>query len=187
MEEDSSDGFSLAPKEIRPYNFEPLLNQTQDSNRSKSEDSEGGDLKEENAVGVIGTRRENLAWCDCERCQVMETNEECLCCHEIAPILEKVEVKELKCITEHDGFQGNCLNIDALEVSMYEFVDTDGPLDDNEPIHELYRYLAYRRFTRWIWHILGKKRRKIIPACVVSKIRQTFPSESYAGFKYPHL
>ncbi|XP_062621845.1 uncharacterized protein LOC134283413 [Saccostrea cucullata] len=127
MKEASSDRFSLAPEEIRPFNFEPLLNQTQSSNRSESEDSEGGDLEEDNAVAVIGTRRENLTWCVCERCQVMETNEGCLCCHEIAPILEKVEAKELKCSTEHDGFQGNCLKVDVLEVSMYEFVDTDGP------------------------------------------------------------
>ncbi|XP_061192279.1 uncharacterized protein LOC133200509 [Saccostrea echinata] len=190
MEGDSSDGFSLAPEEIRPYNFEPLLDNTQGRNGSESEDSEDSDLglhDEENAVGGIATRRQNLAWCVCQRCQVMETDEECLCCHEIAPILEKIEAKHLKCITEHDGFQGNCLNIDVLEVSMYEFIDMDGPLDDNEPIHQLYRYLAYRRFTRWIWHILGRRRRKIIPACVVSKIRQTFPSESYAGFKYPRL
>lgn len=66
----------------------------------------------------------------------MDTNEECLCCLEIAPVLEKAEAKHLKCITEHNGFQGNCLNIDVLEVSMYEFIDTDGPLDDNEPIHK---------------------------------------------------
>ena len=66
----------------------------------------------------------------------MDTNEECLCCQEVAPISEKMEDKHLKCITEHDGFRGNCLNIDVLEVSMYEFIDRDGPLDDNEPIHK---------------------------------------------------
>ena len=51
-------------------------------------------------------------------------------------ISEKMEYKHLKCITEHDGFRWNCLNIDVLEVSMYEFIDRDGPLDDNEPIHK---------------------------------------------------
>ena len=36
-------------------------------------------------------------------------------------------------------FVGNYLNIDVLEISIYDFVDRDGPgLDDNfnEPIHE---------------------------------------------------
>lgn len=117
----------------------------------------------------------------------MEKEEECLCCHELAQVTEKIDSKNLKCITQHESFQGNCLNVDILEVSLYEFVERDGQIDDNEPIHELYRYLAYRRFTRWIWHVLGKNRRKVIPACAVKTIRDTFPSESYVGFKYPRL
>jgi hypothetical protein len=34
------------------------------------------------------------------------------------------------------------------------------------------------------WRRLGRNNRKILPACVVMKIRQTFPSEQYCGFKY---
>ena len=49
---------------------------------------------------------------------------------------KKMEDKHLKCIIEHDGFRGNCLIIDVLEVSMYEFIDRDGPLDDYEPIQK---------------------------------------------------
>ena len=44
--------------------------------------------------------------------------------------------------------------------------------------------MAYRRFVQWIWHRLGRHKRKILPACVVQKIRETFPSEEYCGFKY---
>ena len=54
----------------------------------------------------------------------MNTNEECLCCQEIAPISEK----KVNFITKYDGFRGNCLNIDVLEKSMHEFVNTHGPL-----------------------------------------------------------
>lgn len=49
----------------------------------------------------------------------------------------------------------------------------------------LYRYIAYRRYTRWLWHRLGKKTRKVIPSCVVSAIRTRFPSDEYTGFMYP--
>ena len=49
----------------------------------------------------------------------------------------------------------------------------------------IYRHLAYRRFVRWIWHCLGKNNRKILPSCVVNKIRTAFPSQQYCGFKYP--
>ena len=53
--------------------------------------------------------------------------EECLCCQEFAPI----SGKKLKCITEQDGLGGI-----VLEISMYEFVERDWPLDDNESIYE---------------------------------------------------
>ena len=35
-------------------------------------------------------------------------------------------------------FGGNYLNKDVREISMYDFIDRNGPLDDNfnEPIHE---------------------------------------------------
>lgn len=42
----------------------------------------------------------------------------------------------LQCITDHEGFIGNCLNRHVIEVSLYEFVERDGPIDDNEPINE---------------------------------------------------
>jgi hypothetical protein len=31
---------------------------------------------------------------------------------------------------------------------------------------------------------LGRHNRKFLPTCVVQKIRETFPSEEYCGFKY---
>ena len=41
-------------------------------------------------------------------------------------------------------------------------------------VHRVYRHIAYRRFVLWIWHKLGKGNRKVLPACVVSRIRQSF-------------
>ena len=64
----------------------------------------------------------------------MATSLECLCCTERDAIDNKRA--ELQCITHHEGFIANCLNRDVLEVSMYEYVAYEGPLDDNEPIHE---------------------------------------------------
>ncbi|KAJ8307963.1 hypothetical protein KUTeg_014482 [Tegillarca granosa] len=80
-----------------------------------------------------------------------------------------------------------CTSVAAVneKSSYYEYIQENGRLGENEFIHELYRYIAYRRFSRWIWHILGRKNRRILPACVVMKIREQFPSEEYCGFKYP--
>lgn len=47
--------------------------------------------------------------------------------------------------------------------------------------------MAYSRFVQWIRRRLGRNNRKILPACVVMKIRQTFPSEQYCGFKYAQV
>ena len=65
MEATVSEAFSLAPEEIKPYNFEPLLNNTHGSNESDSEDSEdnGVEVNEgENAEGGISNRKESLEW-----------------------------------------------------------------------------------------------------------------------------
>ena len=48
-----------------------------------------------------------------------------------------------------------------------------------------YRYAAYRQFCWFIHSRLGKGVRKVIPSCVVSKIREVYPSEDgkYTGYK----
>ncbi|KAH3729247.1 hypothetical protein DPMN_055214 [Dreissena polymorpha] len=42
----------------------------------------------------------------------------------------------VKCITEHTGFKANCLHPDVIEVSFNEFLDVNGPIGDEEPLHE---------------------------------------------------
>ena len=48
---------------------------------------------------------------------------------------------------------------------------------------------AYRQFTWWEHGVLGKNRRRIVPACVVTAIRKTFSEESgnYVGFREADL
>ena len=50
-----------------------------------------------------------------------------------------------------------------------------------------YRYTAYRQLTRFVWGFLGKSIRVVLPACAVSSIRKTFPSEdgTYTGYLEP--
>ncbi|XP_078695650.1 uncharacterized protein LOC144924409 isoform X1 [Branchiostoma floridae x Branchiostoma belcheri] len=50
-----------------------------------------------------------------------------------------------------------------------------------------YRYIAYRQLVRWCWGWLGREVRVVLPACAVTKIRDTFPSAQYTGFQYPPL
>ncbi|XP_045179120.1 uncharacterized protein LOC123538801 [Mercenaria mercenaria] len=112
----------------------------------------------------------------------MQTGIECKCCHEFPDLAEKLD--GFTCITQHPGFVGNCLNRDVVEVSFYEFLQRNGPIGDEEPVHETYRYVAYRRLARWIWHRLAKHDRRVLPSCAVTAIRANFPSEEYTGYRY---
>ena len=142
----------------------------------------------------------------------METNRECVCCKEIPKILEKMSKMEVpvNCITEHPGFDGVCLNVWVLQTAYSQYRQHYDTTASSTALHEYvktgvclcvllavffiyllcfrkYRYTAYRQLTRWCWGWLGRDIRVILPSCAVNKIRQTFPSETYTGFKYPAL
>lgn len=64
----------------------------------------------------------------------MPTLQESKCCHNTNIVDSKMESEQLHCITEHEGFIGNCVNIHVLETSYYEFIQSEGLHE--EPIHE---------------------------------------------------
>ncbi|XP_062586755.1 P2X purinoceptor 7-like [Saccostrea cucullata] len=174
---------------IRPYMFEPIKEnnviQIENESSSSSSDGEHGETGDENITADHNVANAN-DWCSCGNCVTMPTPRENKCCRKTNIVDGKIEDQSLTCITDHEGFIVNCLNKYVLETSYYEYIQENGQLEENEHIHELYRYLAYRRFVRWIYQRLGKKNRRILPSCVVIKIRKTFPSEEYCGFKYPN-
>ena len=123
----------------------------------------------------------------------MPTETENVCCHfyeQFQARLVSRDGKTCKCITETTGFNSVCIDMDVAEMAYYEFREKYGPHGDDEECHELYRHLAYRRLTRWIFKKLGRYNRKVLPSCTVNAIRQAFPKEEdsqYTGFKYPFL
>ena len=48
----------------------------------------------------------------------------------------KLEEENISCITDHDGFRANCLNIHVLETSYYDYVLQSGLPEENQRIHE---------------------------------------------------
>ncbi|XP_048740003.2 P2X purinoceptor 7-like [Ostrea edulis] len=164
---------------IQPYMFEPPVRSNRNVNTQESSEESEDEISNDEKID----RRRNTIWCECGICEVMKTRTECICCDEIPVIDELRGSSDLECITQHRTFIDNCLNARVLEVSLYGFIQREGPLDDNETINETYRPIAYRRFVLWIWHRLGWRNRKVLPACVVTTIRRTFPSEDYTGFQ----
>ena len=51
--------------------------------------------------------------------------------------------------------RGNYLNIDVLKISMHEFVDRNGPLDDNEPIHRSLLHMHIENKTKALSCVLA--------------------------------
>ncbi|KAG0445593.1 hypothetical protein HPB47_013602 [Ixodes persulcatus] len=116
----------------------------------------------------------NTAWCES-----MPSSRECLCCRECLPA--KAAQPE-GCITEHADFALVCLQPAVLRVAFWALEDADIPPTQGDP---MLRFVAYRQFVRWMWQRLGRHNRRILPACVVCRIREQFPSDTHTGFLDP--
>ncbi|XP_040079223.1 P2X purinoceptor 7 [Ixodes scapularis] len=184
ISEEEDDAFSAIVADrrfgLQPYVYDP-------SASSSSEASEGdGDMPDTPPRARPSQRVGTANWCSCNSsCRPMETDQESVCCLELQDVRELCSNQGVPCITKHPLFELHCLNRDVLELE-YIKLQFYCPIDaqDRGP-QERYRYTAYRQFTWWVYHILGRGNRKVLPSCVVSRIRQEFPSFNgrYVGFR----
>ena len=164
--------------EVLPYQFEPVAgagtanfsdesDSEQSSVLSSSEEEVDNEFERANAW-----RLENLSWCKCGHCALSTKAIECFCCHEKAVeydeygvLLDQTEALGEECLTIHPDFRDNMLSEGVLKIDVCRYLEENWPLDDGdlEKIHKLYRLVAYQRCSRWIFQILGKKRRRPFP------------------------
>ncbi|PIK40840.1 putative P2X purinoceptor 7-like [Apostichopus japonicus] len=166
---------------LAPYQFEPEAEPLEQLEEAEIDHDEPRIERVQQPVNT---------WCICNKCEVMPTGKECLCCQEVDEYIQKcseVDGPPKQCIVEHPGFQSVCLNVDVLQTAYFHYRQEYGHYGENDAVNERYRYIAYRQLVRWNYGYLGKHNRVILPSCAVMKIRQTFPAELYAGFKYPNL
>ena len=191
-------------REVLPYQFEPepsakSCNTSDDSDSeqsgitSSSDDDVDHEFERANAC-----RLQDLSWCKCGRCSLSTKVVECFCCYEKAleydeyeVLLDQTESQGEKCLTAHSDFKDNTLSESVLKIDVCQYLEENYALDDEEleKMHKLYRLVAYRRCSRWVFQILGKKNRRPFPACVYAKIRERFASFDglYTHFKYAHF
>ena len=184
--------------EVLPYQFEPEKG-AEASNYSDESDSEGGSVlsSSEDEVDIEferanAWRLETLSWCKCGNCALSTKAIECFCCHEKAVeyrvLLDETEAQVEKCFTLHPDFQDNMLSEVVLKIDVCHYLEENWPLDDGdlEKIHKLYHLVAYQQCSRWIFQILGEKKRRPFPVCVYSSIRERFasPDGLHMHFKY---
>ncbi|XP_028410290.1 uncharacterized protein LOC114532903 [Dendronephthya gigantea] len=188
-------------EEVLPYQYEPEVGaetghlsaesgSEQDSELSSSDEEVDHEFERVNAW-----RLQTLSWCKCGLCTISNKTIECFCCHEKAleydeydVLLNQTETQDKHCVTTHREFNENMLSEGVLKVDVCRYLEENWPLDDEdlERVHKLYRLVAYQRCSRWIFQILGKKKRRPFPACVYAKIRERFesPDGLYTHFKY---
>ncbi|CAI6353104.1 unnamed protein product [Macrosiphum euphorbiae] len=134
-----------------------------------------------------GTRN----WCSCEKCVVMTTDQESMCCQEYDKI--KHLAGNYECITQNNLFEKLVLDKDVLTITRHQLILKSKNktkrqlLSVDEAENKLWRYLAYKNFTSWInaWTTIGKGNRVVIPSCSIAKIRSVFPEKNgvYVGFR----
>ncbi|XP_046557181.1 uncharacterized protein LOC124266416, partial [Haliotis rubra] len=163
MASDSSsdcEEFSLNQENVQPYSFEPTRANFPDfkvkTRYDQVHDVEPSeDLLSSNIVSSSAESDSSRPpWCTCGHCVHMQSEVEELCCQDVAPIREKLDTSNHNCITSHPGLHDVSLSKYSMEAYYNEFIDSSGPIGDDEPIHKIYRHLAYRRFTYWIWQKL---------------------------------
>ena len=88
-----------------------------------------------------------------------------------------------KCITLSSRFTKLCLDLDVLELCIKNSSDIRNDREDSST--RAFRKAAYKQFILARYGRLGKGNRRVCPSCVVTKIRERYPSITgiYMGYK----
>ena len=111
-------------------------------------------------------------WCKCGRCRHMDNPVERVCC------------KMRMCVTTTETFQDVVLNRNVLLVCIIDHGDYMG--EDATYTPASYRKAGYRQYILYSHGFLGKGNRKIVPSCVLWKVRDHYPASDnvYLGFRH---
>ena len=158
---------------FNPYMYEPERDISSTSSSSSESEISSSDTELN-----INTRIGNLEWCHCQKCREEEREIDCLCCQEVAALNSKFDAENMTCIIQSSEFETLCLNetvlknvLTGLHVSRGDF------LEDNTTNRSL-RFAAYKQFVWWIFKNLGRGNRRVIPSCVIWKIRNKYPESN---------
>ncbi len=130
-------------------------------------------------------------WCSCGHCSRMATEDECVCCGE-SHIIRSSRGEDKTCIVDVRLFKELVLNKEGLQFGRYmyslQIEDEKKRKRYQEAVltNKNLRFLAYKQFINMLSaDQLDRRIRYILPACVVSAVRDSFPNEDgvpYSGF-----
>ena len=182
--------------------FEPKPGENVEERNSEESSSSGGSSDDDDdsfndvfEIDLNAWRLSTLSWCKCGHCGLTPRTIESFCCHEKATEYDEYDNKlksaqdqGFTCVTQLPSFTQNISHA-VLDVDALQYVEENWPLGDEElaRMHKIYRLVGYRRCSRWIFQVLGKKCRRPFPACIYKYIREKFssPDGLYTYFKFP--
>lgn len=180
-------------KDLRAYQFEPSRAQIGEPVTDSEDDSELSDSESESETAHVAGQPQpeepevpmpdTSEFCECGHCQTTTlTNvNEAQCCFskdlDLRPVWKD---EERICITSDTEFTDCVLNAAVLRNQMVSLNNIRGDrLNIDAVSNTKYRWTAYTCFTYWVFQRkLGRKNRRIIPACAMSKIRAAYPEEN---------
>ena len=97
--------------------------------------------------------------------------------------IENLCSKKKYCVTLTQRFYKLCLDPDILQLCILNRADIRNDPFDNST--QQFREAAYRQFILDKYGYLGRGNRKVVPSCVVWKVRSRYPSPTgvYMGFR----
>lgn len=167
----------------------------------EANDLESSDLTEDNPPAAATESSSDI---DNDSETVFDQFCRCGCCYDFVGL---PSVLEQRCCVSEDyttahftnHVEGQCilatreidviLSKEHLQLSWYQQRQYQGYTGDNLAFdlmtNKNYRYHAYRSYIQYMHGRLGRKNRRVIPACVVAKIRSIWPSTDglYVGYK----
>ena len=172
----SDEGNDCKDELIQPYMFEPNKGDQEEASDNSSDDSSSVESEfDEEFEGANAWRLFSLDWCKCGNCTLMVKTIESFCCHEKSleddkcdELVTTAQNQGLNCITSLSSFTQNMVSKEVLAVDVSQYLEENWPVGDDEleQTHKLFRHVAYRRCSRWVFTILGKKNRSFPFSCV---------------------
>lgn len=172
---------------LSPYMFEPTYsNQNYDYDDSESSQIDEEEEEESESEGDEQGRVGNTSWCQCGKCELMDTETESICCMEVEG-LDENRFESKSCITEVEEFKAVCLHSAVIRTVLIAYryhVDELQRIPENFENKNM-RFGCYKQFTYWVYNRLGRGIRKVIPSCVIWAIRNSYPDSdgNYVEFE----
>ena len=128
----------------------------------------------------------------------MDVYRERICCQEMQASQERLDdavihyqqENRFTRITANPGFIRNCLQWEVVDNAWLAYKQQYGAraYNDRANISKRRRHVAYRQLARFLFGVVGRDNRYILPSCAVSIIRTTYPTDNnendYTGFHY---